>query len=188
MHSLLHLLIISLLLASCSSGITVSTDYRPDFNFKAIKSYSYLAFDSAENITHSQSIYTARVETALNNSLNHKNLTLKPISPDVLIAYHIFTEKKEKQRVTTTSGGNIYYGRRYMGPSINMGITYIDNIEYNVGNMLIDVIDPKTQNVIWHGEASAKIDQAKNPEERSALIQEAVDTLLNDFPPQSLNQ
>lgn len=170
--------VLLLLLSACSTGITTNTDYQAQFDFSTIHTYRYLEFDDKNKI---QSIYTDRIETALNNTLQSKGLNLKEKQPDILIAYHIFTEKKEKQRITTS--GSLYFGRRYMGSSINMGTTHVDTIEYNVGNIIVDFIEPASRKIIWHGDAMAKIDMAKNPEERSAMIQEAVNILLKNFPP-----
>lgn len=172
---------LALFISACSTGITTNTDYRPEFNFSTIKTYKYLEFEDKNSI---QNIYTDRTETALNNTLKLKGLSLSADKPDIIIAYHIVTEKKEKQRITTS--GSLYFGKRYMGSSISMGTTHIDNIEYNVGNMVVDFIKPGSRKIIWHGEATAKIDMARTPEERSSMIQEAVNILLKDFPPLEL--
>jgi hypothetical protein len=172
-------LMLIIMLGACSNGIKTRNDYRPEVDFTTLKTYQYLSFSEEPK---TQDIYSDRVKTALNNTLKAKGLTQKEADADLLIAYHIFTDTKEQERITTTGGG-IYYGRSYMGPTLNMGTTYVDKVEYRVGNLVVDFIEPESRKVLWHGEAEANVDDARTPEERTAMIQAAVDQLLESFPP-----
>jgi hypothetical protein len=55
---------------------------------------------------------------------------------------------------------------------------------YDVGTLLIDFISPQSNNVIWRGSGQSRIQELKTPEERQERIQDAVDRILKQFPPE----
>ena len=166
---------------ACGNNIKTSNDYRTEVQFSELTLYSFLPFDSSAV----KNIDQDRIKKSLTDELALKGLTaVEESEANVLIAYHVFTETLQKQRVTTT-GGSYYYGRRHYGPSINMGTTYIDNIDYKVGNLIVDFIEPKSRKVLYHAEASSKVADAKTPEDRRRLIDQAVKEMLADYPPKA---
>ena len=56
--------------------------------------------------------------------------------------------------------------------------------QYEVGILLVDFIDPKSDTVVWRGGAQSRVNERRDPEERQALVRAAVDQLLAQFPPQ----
>ena len=176
------LLLLSFLVA-CGDNIQVENDYDPKFNFKAIKSYSFVEFVD-DDVTR---LMQNRVEQALSDkmaALNYQESSAE--QADILVAFHLITKIKQRQRVTTTDPGFDYYGRRYYGPSINMSVSHIDTIDYKVGSLIIDFIDPDSRNVVYHAGASAILSDVKTPDERMQLIRAAVDKALQEYPPTSL--
>jgi hypothetical protein len=177
----LLVLIICWLSISCSQTIQTEYDYRPEVDFSQFSQYSFLPFASQGSETIDQS----RIKQALSQALSAKGLQAVPEDQaDVLIAYHVFTETKQKQRLTST-GGNYYYGRRYYGQSINMGTTVIEQIDYKLGHLVVDFISPDERKVLYHAEAAAQVGDVKTPQQRTKLIQQAVDEMLAQYPPES---
>lgn len=179
MHYFIALFFVSLL-AGCSQQISISQDYLPDYDFASVKSYQFLAMDD-KNYT---SLNKNRVENALKQTLKAKGLTFCNKACDVTVAFMIYQQEKQRQRVTTTNTGNMYYGRSYFGPSVNFGTTYVDNIDYQVGNLIIDIVDNKSRQVVYHSVASSEIIEGLEPNERDLLIQQAVSKALANFPPE----
>ena len=72
------------------------------------------------------------------------------------------------------------YGRygRYGGISTSTTVS-----EYQEGTLLIDMIDPSSKQLVWRGSGQARIRQSSSPEEREKRIGEAVQQILEDFPP-----
>ena len=59
--------------------------------------------------------------------------------------------------------------------------TTYDVQNYKDGSLIIDIIDAKTQKLIWEGVGNKEIDSpAKDPEK---AINEAVATIMSNFPP-----
>lgn len=169
------------LLAGCGQQISISQDYLASYDFTQIKSYQFLAMDE-KNYT---SLNKKRVENALKKTLKAKGLNLSENQKsDVTVAFTIYQQEKQRQRVTSTNTANMYYGRSYFGPAVNFSTTYVDNIDYQVGNLIIDIVDNKSRQVVYHSVASSEIVEGLEPGERDQLIQEAVNKALANFPPE----
>ena len=167
------------LLSACSYQIKTSTDYRPEVNLTTLKTFAYFPAEAKEVID----IYHDRVKNALTRALAAKGL--KPAEEsqaDTLVTFRLVAETVSQQRVTITGGG-WHYGSYDYGTAINASPIYVDNIEYKVGNLIIDFIDPKDRKVVFHAVASTSFDAAKTPGQRDKLVSDMVDKMLADFPP-----
>jgi hypothetical protein len=60
--------------------------------------------------------------------------------------------------------------------------TYVD--QYEQGTLILDVIDAGSNKLIWRGSAAARVVDDKTPEERTRRVNEAVEKILERFPPQ----
>ena len=60
--------------------------------------------------------------------------------------------------------------------------------EYEVGTLIIDVIDHKTDKLVWRGSVADTIRDKNTPEERVAVINEAIATVMMNFPPKPENK
>ncbi len=174
--------VLCLFLSACGDNIKTASDYRPNVDFASLKTFAFLKFENTEY----QQIWQDRVRDAIARELEAKGMRkVEEDQADVLVAYHIFAESKQKQRVTSTGGGYYYYGRRYYGPSVTVGTTYVENIDYKVGNVVADFIDPISKDVIYNAKASTKIDDARTPEDRNMLINAAVEKMFREYPPRT---
>jgi len=54
---------------------------------------------------------------------------------------------------------------------------------YDEGTVVLDIIDPKTRNLVWRGSAQSRVDDGDTPEERDARVNEAYRRILERFPP-----
>jgi hypothetical protein len=61
----------------------------------------------------------------------------------------------------------------------------VSAFQYEEGSLILDFVDPQTKQLIWRGSAKAEVDDVKTPEKREALIDEAVQKILKNFPPPS---
>jgi hypothetical protein len=50
------------------------------------------------------------------------------------------------------------------------------------GTLVLDAFDASTGKLAWRGVAEAEIDRSRSPEDRAALVQQAVRKLLEEFP------
>lgn len=174
---------LALCLVGCSN-LQVTTDFDPDVDFSNVRSYAWLDQRSGvEGENNPNSLLDRRVRGAVDAELLARGLAIADRqSADVLVSYHIGVEKKLDVN-TIHSGygyGSGWYGSRgrtYAGYSE----TYVR--EYEEGTLLIDLIDPARNELIWRGSGQARVQQASTPEEREKRVREVVGKVLAGFPP-----
>jgi hypothetical protein len=160
----------------CSTVYDVQFDYDTKTDFTNLKSYNWLPVPEKADI---DSLDVGRVQKAVNAEMQARGLKLTSDNPDFLIAEHLGKEDK----VSIRDWGYNYspyggYWGGYWGPGGGVS-TY----QYEEGSLILDFIDPKTKNLIWRGSAKAEVDKSRTAEEREALINEAVQKILKNFPP-----
>jgi hypothetical protein len=174
-----------LVFASCAP-FNVSYDFDPEINFLSMKTYDWLPGPEKAQVNE---LTIKHIKLAVNNELKAKGLQMASENPDMLIALHGGKEKK----VDTQEWGYAYddrdyyhrgyYPRQWHGEST--GRDYfeyrrgIDTYEYEVGTLILDVVDAKTKSLIWRGTATGVVDSHITP----GKINEVVKKILENFPP-----
>ena len=92
--------------------------------------------------------------------------------PDFLVAFH--TGVQDKTDVQSWGYGYGYWG---------MGGGGVSTINYQEGTLILDFINPKTKKLIWRGVGKKVVSQKATPEKREKGINDAVEKILNQFPP-----
>jgi hypothetical protein len=195
--------------AACSSGsgIQVRTALSPDASLTGLHTFSVLAAPErssnapalpANDPMLDNSITNQQLRTDLVQGLEGKGYTLSGSNPDFEVAY--YTGTKQKMDTTYWNPGPSYrYGYRGFGLRSNRfawawpwyssyspysaysrygPIAQVQ--EYTQGCVIVDVIDPKTQELLWRGQgvASASTDPATYAKE----IGQSVSAILKKFP------
>ena len=180
MRIIAWLAIASIATSFACSGIRVQTDYDPSADFSNVRSYAW--FDERSGVQGDRqdvtSLLDRRVRSAIDTELQRKGIALVDDSAaSVLVSYHLGVETKLDVDTINTGYGYGAYGR-YGGISTTTTVR-----EYQEGTLLIDVIDPSANKLVWRGSGQARIRQSSTPEDRKARIDEAVKEILEKFPP-----
>ena len=164
-------------LAACSS-VEVKQDWDPNARFESLHTWAWQSSTPAltGNARLDDPLVHARIQSALESALAAKGYTKTASKPDFLVAYHIAIQQRLDARTIYTGYGP-YRGWYGVGGTQ----TVVD--EYDLGTLLVDFIDPNSNSVTWRGTAQSRLQELKTPEERPARIQDAVDRLLEQFPP-----
>lgn len=160
-----------LLFASCSS-VRVASDYDTKVNFNQYTTYAFFkpGIDKAEI----SDLDKRRILRAIDAELNSKGMQ-KSESPDLLISF--FTKAKERVDVYQNHyGWGGYWGWGWGHPW--GGTTVSKTTE---GTLYIDIIDAKTNELIWQGIGTAPL--ARDMEKKEARINEIVMKILERYPP-----
>lgn len=160
-----------LLFASCSS-VRVASDYDTKVNFNQFTTYAFFkpGIDKAEI----SDLDKRRILRAIDAELNLKGMQ-KSESPDLLISF--FTKAKERVDVYQNHyGWGGYWGWGWGHPW--GGTTVSKTTE---GTLYIDIIDAKTNELIWQGIGTAPL--ARDMEKKEARINEIVKKILERYPP-----
>lgn len=170
----------ALLLAACSA-VQVSTDYDPEADFAALKTWAWLPRKARTtgDPRLDSSLVHKRIREAVEAQLVERGYRkVASARADFLVAYHTAVERK-------IDVDTIYRGYGYHPDAWGWGAGHQQTMvyEYDQGTLLLDVLDPKAHRLLWRGSASAVVSEQSTPEKRTKLVNEAVAKLLDRFPP-----
>lgn len=168
------------LLTACTS--TPDWDYDKSANFSNLKTFAWVENASLTKDTNNYQInglMEKRVRSAVNSELSN-SLGMKMVDPataDVLVNYHASVDKELE--VDTF---NVGYGARwgYWGTGFQHDTTAR---EYEVGTLVIDIVDRASNQLIWRGAKEGRLKKKQTPAQREASIKKTVANILSNFPP-----
>ena len=171
-------LILSLSIVGCSS-YSVQSDYDPETNFTAYKSYGWLKELEIEGDALAKyPLVRKRIHTAVDTALQAKGYVFQEYgNPDFLVITHAGV--KEKIQVSD-------YGYTYdpwYGP-YGYGGRHIDVNQYEEGTLVIDIIDAAQNDLVWRGMGTGVVQSYTEPAKMEQAIQEKVTKILEKFPPE----
>ncbi|QUN06688.1 DUF4136 domain-containing protein [Shewanella yunxiaonensis] len=172
-----------LLIGGCSS-LNTGWDYNPEVNFTQYKHYAWVpATKEASAQYQLNGLLDQRVREAVDADLARKGyIKVDAKDADVLVNYLTKLDKRYKvDSINTSLGYSPFWGPHwYFGGSLQNN-TQVK--EYDVGTLIIDMVDAKTNKLVWRGTANGVIRDYKTPQQRIAKMNEAVVGVLNNFPP-----
>lgn len=178
-----QLLLIGLVILLAACKHTPDLDYDQSANFANYKTFAWVenASLTKDNDDHQiSSLMEMRVKAAVNQQLQSQGFTLVDnAAADMLVDYHASVDTRiEDDKLSVSYGlGWGYWGFGYqVRPTID---------EYEVGTLVIDLIDSKTKQLIWRGAKESRLHAKQTPQQRTAKIRKTVSGLLQHFPPKS---
>jgi len=163
-------------LAACLVGcstVTVSTDYDPAANFNQYKTFTVMPLEQFKNNT----ITADRIKAAITQALQARGLQPGPDTADLQI--NVLAKLSKETQMTSTGGG--YGGWGYRGWGGGMSTTTIQNID--VGTLVVDLVDAKTNKPVWRGMASKTIEQSQTGEQKQQALNDAMNKMFAKYPP-----
>ncbi len=176
----LPVILIATLLTSCTS-VRVATDYDREANFGEYQSFAFFkpGIDKAEI----SDLDKKRILRAIDSELSAKGMK-KSEDPNVLVS--IFTKEKERVDVYNNNfgwgwgwgwGWNPWWGGGFYGNNVARSTE---------GVLYIDLIDAKTNELVWQGIGSARLITSNNIDKKEARIREIVKEIMAEYPPGAL--
>ncbi len=168
----------SVIMVSCGPGLKVSSDYDRTANFSGYKTYSIYNLKASENVSK---LNQDRIEKYIKVEMTKKGFKETSANPDLMVnAFTVLKDKRGIQASTSYYGfGGAYRPYGYWGVPV-AGYTSVSTYDYKDGSLLIDVIDARSQKMIWTGTGSAELyKKPKNPEE---VISGVVAKIMAEFP------
>ncbi len=173
---------ILILLQSCS-GITVSQDYEKEYNFTGLKTFAWNPNEDNFYGVKDNDLVDKRIRTAIENNLLARSYRkVDSYTPDFFISYYVTVEQK-----ISSSGvsGGVSIGRSSMGRYGGIGMSTGSQVRaYDQGTLLIDVTIPLEDKLVWRGTSTQTVSEHTSPEKSTANINETVEKILAQFPPQ----
>ncbi len=175
MKALKFLPVLLLLVVTSCSTVRVAMDFDKEANFNNYRSFAFYrpGIDKAEI----SDLDKKRILRAIEAELTAKGM-VKSEQPDLLVS--IFTKERERVDVYNNNFGygwywNPWWYGGYYGSTVSRSTE---------GTLYIDLIDAKTNNLVWQGMGSADL-ITNDMEKKEARIQEIVREILAQYPPGS---
>jgi len=176
------LVLLAITVAACS-GIPVNQDFEQGFDFSGMETFAWQSNDDNEWGLTSNELVDRRIRNAIVNTLTEKQFTLEDSArPDFLVSYDLAVE----QRISSSNvSGGVSMGRSTRGRSGSIGISTGSQIRtYDQGTLLIDVTDAASNKLVWRGISSQALPDLSDPQGLTTQINETVEAILAQFPPE----
>jgi hypothetical protein len=174
MRPLCLLSLVVFMLAGCSPQITVYSDYDPDYDLWTYGTFDWgqkVNIEQGKNPLHYNELNDKRIKQAVREQMNEHGYRLTSDQPELLLHYHIIVDN---QSMVTTEP----LGYRY-GPYWTRNETHV--YSYRQGTLILDLMDTKTNNLVWRGWAVSPIENVSQ-EDVEPLIRMVVEKIFRKFP------
>ncbi|WP_351189675.1 DUF4136 domain-containing protein [Shewanella sp. TB4-MNA-CIBAN-0142] len=171
-----------LALSACST-LKSTSDFDPSVSFEQYKTYSWVEKKNEDAGYHLDGLMDQRVRAAVETQLSQKGISkANKQNADLLVNYITKVDKKINiDTFNSNFGYNPYYGPRWgFGGSLHSETTVR---EYDVGTLMVDLVDNKTGKLIWRGTVADTVREQSTPEERINTINQAIGTVMMNYPP-----
>lgn len=160
------------LMSASASAQSVTYDYDKATDFSKLKSYTWVpGANLRDELNHK------RIVAAIDAQLTAKGLTKveSGANPDVLVAYHASFDRNLQINAFSSDWGAWRYG------SNRNGSARVEEIVN--GTLVVDLVDAKTETLVWRGIAKKDIDANAKPERRDRNMNKAAEKMFKNFPP-----
>lgn len=139
--------------AGCTSGPAVRVDKSPTVNLADYRTFGFYDHSSNDRGQYS-SIMTARLQQATRAQLEKLGYTYDSHDPQLRVNF--LMRVTDKQEIHTNPG--MFYRPRLGGGSI-------ETVDYKAGTLNIDLVDVRTNALVWQGVAEGRVsrDATQNP-------------------------
>lgn len=162
------------MLAACA-GAPVSWDHDPAAPLPALDSYALVEPPTGSQF---QSLDNNRIAAALRTQLAARSLKEAPREQaGFWLAYRVENERKLDNSGVSFGFG---LGTGNVGMGVSTGPKAKEVLE---GRLVLDVIDPARQQVIWTAKANQYLQDSMTPAQRDAKVNFLVTEMLSNFPP-----
>ena len=179
-------LALGLLLAAGCAGQQVTTDYSPATSFSQYKTFALVAPPD----TAAEQLLDQRVRSAVQAQLDAKGLSLADReNADLYVGYGVVD--KTHTKIYTYDNGWGWGGGRWGWGFHRFGVAWPMYVQrgietYTDGTVIVNLIDAKTKQVVWEGEADDALSlPVANPVSATKDIDAAVGKLFAKYPPQT---
>lgn len=169
-------------------GMSTKSDYEKNFDFSQLHSFAFKTDRASNDPLSTNTLEAGRIQNALAAQLEANGFSQATENPDFIVAF--YSRSKQKTQVESSGiGPGFGFGRGFgwgygvpfrgrwrngFGPDI-----WTDN--YTQGCIMADVIDSKTNEVVWRGvvtDTISGIDQSEKQTDQAA--KDLVKTFMKD--------
>ncbi|MGO4921348.1 DUF4136 domain-containing protein [Maribacter spongiicola] len=177
-------LLLLVFITSCSS-VSVLSDYDQKADFNGYKSYAF--YKTGIDKAQISDLDKKRILRAIETEMSSRGF-VKSETPDILVS--IFTKEQERVDVYNNNyGWGGAWGWGYnpwaWGPGFGWGGGTSVSASTQ-GSLYIDLIDNKTNELVWQGKGVGTLSNTKNIAKKEERIREFVSQILEQYPPNAV--
>lgn len=175
------LLITALLFGCAPMPVKIITD--KSFDFKASKTYFVVpnTQDDLINLPLEKAVIDTIVTETIDSQLGDKGYQKLSDKPDLLLSYYLVTNAKTDVFVVNKYYGDLGY-QLPPGRSSTRDSLRFQEVTYEEGILIIDVIDAVTNNRVWQGYLTSRTDIYKSEKRKELRLRNAVTKILDRLP------
>ena len=183
-----HLRFVAVLVAAaaltgCASGPDVRGDYDRSADFSKYKTYNFLAEKGADG-TEFKSIAQQMIQDAAAREMEARGY-VKAQDPDLLLNFKGKLEEKTDIQSTPAPyyGPSFGYRGWYGAPygAYGYGATEVSTRRYNVGTLVMDVIDREKRQAVFQGGLEDVV-TSKMMQDKQGTLTNAVAAIFSQYP------
>lgn len=182
--------VVGLILVGC--GPKVSTDKQAGTDFSNYSTYAFLpSQDTIRTSAYDNAYVNEVVIDEINQNMRESDYRLERNQPDLLVYYHLmFDEEVAVDASPVYTNYSYYRPGYYVGPYYRnymynnyftvprVAGTGIEQVPYREGTIVVDLIDRRTNEIVWRGRA----DDIVNPDNLEQELRSYVDSIFEEFP------
>jgi len=175
------LAVAAIALAGCASGPDIQADYDKAADFGKYRTYGFVA-QAGTDSGDFRSLATKMLQGAASRQMEQRGYT-RAENPDLVINFKGKLEEKVDVESTPAPyyGPGWGYGGWYGAPYGGWGGTEVTTRRYNVGTLVIDVVDREKRQVVFQGAISDVVTKEMQ-QNREATINAAVEQVFSKYP------
>jgi hypothetical protein len=180
--------LLSILVVGCSTNkLEITTDSKK-VDFAQFKTYQWL--DIIQGPAEIEKEVYVKITKEINQNLAAKGYSAAPnVKPDFFIRYGVtaVNEVNVKQYNSYEGYSNVFSWQRGYGLQSTPQSSAVKSHEVDVkrvlkGSIIVDIINPLSNKIVWRGTARKQISNSATPKKRNQVIEQAVMLILKDFP------
>ncbi len=167
-------LLLLLFAFGCGPAISVYNDYDRELNIANYSTYSWQAskaLEANQNPMYYNELNEKRIKAAVDNVLARKSYQLVDADPELTLHYHIVVEDKT---VFMMDPLGHQYSPYWMRDEMN-------SYQYREGTLIIDLMDTKTNDLVWRGWAVAILEDLR-PENIEKRLNKTIERIFEPLP------
>jgi hypothetical protein len=171
----------AIMLFGCASGPDIRADYDKAADFGKYRTYGFVA-ESGTAGSDVKSLATQMLQAAASRQMEARGYT-RSDNPDLVVNFKGKLEEKVDVDSTPAPyyGPGWGYGGWYGAPYGGWGGTQVTTRRYNVGTLVMDVVDREKRQVVFQGGVEGVVTK-EAMQNREAAINRAVEYIFSKYP------
>jgi hypothetical protein len=171
----------AVMLVGCASGPDIRADYDKAADFGKYRTYGFVA-QAGTDTGDFKSLSTQILQNAAARQMESRGYT-RSDNPDLVVNFKGKLEEKVDVDSTPAPyyGPGWGYGGWYGAPYGGWGGTQVTTRRYNVGTLVMDVVDREKRQVVFQGGVEGVVTK-EAMQNREAAINRAVEYIFSKYP------